>query len=180
MLVVAGTKPTAISLRDPSWNSRPVGWARRCRDAGLVIDKIEVLDSSDSTWLVARERASAESVEAILRAWSDARENRGPDSPTWQLGLALGYPYSAVEAYAGLRPRAEAEKDPDWPAEELAWWRVLGCFVPASDPLGLDEARRWLTGAREQFQRTFPAGRAPTASQSTVVDSILKPSRLSA
>jgi hypothetical protein len=123
-------------------------------------------DDGNLVIVVAHDAAAADRLAAALAGWAKATAGgRRVGGQRWtkltaDLGLALGYPPLAIEAFLDLRPALRAASPP-WSALEIAWWRKLRMFVPAADESGLAEARAWLSRARSAFERAYPDARPP-------------------
>lgn len=168
MLVECGVKPAATSLRSGAPardNGGPYDQLANCfRAAGRIV-RIVPGDGGGPEIVVARTVDAADRLCLVLAAWTKAGERwrieRHWIKLTRELGLALGYPLSAVEAFLGIRPALRGDLPP-WSPSERGWWDEIRAFVPAADEAGLAEARAWLTRAVAAFKKTYPAAKAPT------------------
>ena len=167
MLVVAGAKPAATSLRGRAGN-----WAKvsrttydLLRGAGYAVRVIDVGDR-EPTAVVARDTGSADAVEDALYEWETVRDRPGERaSNSTRLGRALGYPEGAIKAFAGSHggDGLLEEDDLPWDGETVAWWDVVGCFRLPADAGGLAEARAWALDAIARLCEAFPGIRPPHA-----------------
>jgi hypothetical protein len=155
-LVAAGYRPAACGFReDVAWAALPRGWQAACRRAGLVVGR----GGPAGSIIVARDRPAYDQVAAAARAMrsgEDSRRGGGLAGPAARLGEALGFPRSAIEAYA-------LDRSPDSTTSLFCgrgslgrWPRVLLPFVFARDPDGIAETLAWLRGAKRAILGALP------------------------
>jgi hypothetical protein len=158
-LVACGFRPVASGFRTFGWDALPDEWADRCSDGELIVGR----DGLQGSWLVARDRVVYERV-ARVAASVDRRytwlRGGGMDTPACRLGVVLGFPPSAIEAYAGLR-RSALDDEARMP-DLGPWASVLIPFVPAADKEGITEARAWVSAARAALLAALPGLPTPS------------------
>jgi hypothetical protein len=169
MLVAAKVKPAACSLcHHGGWDGLP---GRKLRElligSGFIVRSRHGLESG-ATAIVAGSSARADELEMALSMWRAERDRPGARvASSTRLGRALGYPASAIAAFASYPagPGLLDDDLPPWVLDEAtaAWWSALHCFRPAADAAGQAAARSWLEGAVLRFHRTFPAAPAPVS-----------------
>jgi hypothetical protein len=162
MLVVAGAKPAATSLREHGSWDLPADVFAALRRAGFVIRDADI--EIGGTRVVAIDQAAADRVLAAFALWQDVRDApaRRFQSST-ALGLALGFPSLAVKAFARGQNEMACIEDEllPWPIELVAWWAVIGSFRAPSDRAGIAQTRTWLEGAVARFRARFPGAHRP-------------------
>ena len=167
MLVVAGVKPAAMSLRQGrSWTGIPSRTLSAALiDQGYVAGKVRV--GREWVQVVAANESVYDELFDALGDWLSERDVMGVRGEgAARVGRLMGYPEEAVAAFVAHteeRPTMGDEEGPPRGAspELLVWWDAVRCFRMPNDFAAYLRCSEWCETAIDTLLGRFPGLRVP-------------------